>query len=148
MLQNTSQWHKAQANPTFDSGTKYNSPNYKSTTSYDHYTKPGFQPPPTQHATATHPAPSPTHYHTRTPTQYLTTPQTTIPLYLNPPPLHAIHYAISSSSTRTRSLHPPRTSVLAPQTHYPSFSFIAHLNPTPQCPGWVPANNTKGHNCE
>ena len=46
MLQNTSQWHKAQANPTCDSGTKYNSTNYKSTTSYDQNTKPGLQPPP------------------------------------------------------------------------------------------------------
>ena len=43
---------------------------------------------PTKHATATHPAPSPTHYHTPPPTQYLTTHQTTVPLHPNPPPLH------------------------------------------------------------
>ena len=85
----------------------------------------------TQHDTATHPAPSPTHYHTSTPTQYLTTPQTTVPLYVNLLPLHAIPYATSSSSTPTQSLHPPQTSALAPQTHYPSFSPNPHLNPTP-----------------
>ena len=130
MLQNTSEWHKAQANPTFDSGTKYNSPNYESTTSYDRCTKSGLQPPPplltlpTQQATATHPAPSPTHYHTPPPMQYLTTPQTTVPLYPNPPPLHAIPYTTSSSSTPTQSFHLPITSALTPQTNYPSFSHI------------------------
>ena len=87
VLPNTSQGHKVQANPTFDIGTKYNSPNYKSTTSYDCHTKNGLQLPPplltlpTQHASATHPAPSPTHYHTQTPMQYLTTHETTVPLY-------------------------------------------------------------------
>ena len=35
---------------------------------------------PTQHTTATHPAPSPTHYHTPPAMQYLTTHQTTVPL--------------------------------------------------------------------
>ena len=40
---------------------------------------------PTQYTTATHPAPSPIHYHTQHPTQYLTTHPTTIPLYPNPP---------------------------------------------------------------
>ena len=78
----------------------------------------------TQYATATHPALSPTHYHTPPPTQYLTTHQTTVPLYPNPPPLHAIPYTPSSSSTPTQSLHPPLTSALAPQTHYPSFDSI------------------------
>ena len=38
---------KAQANPTFDPGTKYNSTNYKSTTSSDQNTKSSLQPPPT-----------------------------------------------------------------------------------------------------
>ena len=91
---------------------------------------------PTQHATTTHPAPSPTHYRTPTHTQYLTTPQTTVPLYPNPPPLHAIPYTTSSSSTPTQSLHLPLTSAHAPQTHYPSFfpiiippqSHTPHLN--------------------
>ena len=79
---------------------------------------------PTQHATDTRPAPSPTHYLTPTPMQYLINPQTTVPLYPNPSPHHAIPYATSSSSTHTQSLHPPLTSALAPQTHYPSFSPI------------------------
>ena len=104
--------------------------NYKSTTRYDKNTKPGSQPPPplltlpTQHTTATHPAPSPTHYHTPPATQYLTTHQTTFPLYPNPSPLHAIPYTTSPSSTPTQSLHPPETSTLAPQTHYPTFPHI------------------------
>ena len=92
---------------------------------------------PTQHTTATHPAPSPSHYHTPPATQYLTTHQITIPLYPNPPPLQAIPYTTSPSSTPTQSLHPPQTSALAPQTHYPTFprivippqSHIPHLNP-------------------
>ena len=79
---------------------------------------------PTQHTTATHPDPSPTHYHTPPATQYLTTHQTTVPLYPNPPPLHAIPYPTSLPSTATQSLHPPQTSALAPQTHYPTFSSI------------------------
>ena len=90
---------------------------------------------PTRHANATHPAPSPTHYHTPPPAQYLTTNQTTVPLYPNPPPLHAIPYSKSSSSTATQSLHPPLPSALIPQTHYPSFphvippqSHTPHLN--------------------
>ena len=87
---------------------------------------------PTQHTTATYPAPSPTNYHTLPPLQYLTTHQTTVPLYPNPPSLHAIAYTISSSTTPTQSLHPPQTSALAPQTHYPTFpSSSSHLNPTP-----------------
>ena len=89
--------------------------------------------------------PSQTHYHTPLPTQYLTAHLTTIPLYPNPPPLHAIPYTTSSSSTPAQSLHPPLTSTLAPQTHYLSFPRIVI---PPQHPGWVPANNTKGHNCE
>ena len=58
-------------------------------------------------------------------------------MYVNPPPLHAIPYTTSSSSTPTQSLHPPQTSTLAPQTHYLTFSRIViqpqsytpHLNP-------------------
>ena len=101
--------------------------NYKSTPSYYQNTKSGLQQPhpcPTQHTTAIHPAPSPTHYHTPPATQYLTTDQTTVALYHNPPPLHAIHYTTSPSSTPTQSLHPPQTSALAPQTHYPTFPLI------------------------
>ena len=77
----------------------------------------------TQYTTATHPAQSSTHYHTPPPTQYLTTHQTTVPLYPNHPPLHAIPYTTSSSST-PQSLHPSLTSALAPQTHYASFPCI------------------------
>ena len=79
---------------------------------------------PTQNTTATHPAPSPTHYHTPPATQYLTTHQTTFPLYPNPRPLHSIPYATSPSSTPTQSLNHPQTSALAPQTHYPTFPRI------------------------
>ena len=143
MLQNTSQGYKAQANPSFDPGSKCNSTNYKSTISYDQNTKSSLQPPPplltlpTQHTTTTtHPAPSPTHYHTSPATQYLTTHQTTITLYPNPPPFHAIPYPTSPPSTPTQSLHLPQTSALAPQTHYPTFpsivippqSHTTHLN--------------------
>ena len=70
------------------------------------------------------PCPLTNSYHTPPPTQYLTTHQTIVPLYPNPPPLHAIPYTTSSSSTPTQSLHPPLTSPLAPQTHYPSFPSI------------------------
>ena len=154
MLQNTSQGHKAQANLTCDPGIKYNSPNYKSITSYDRKTKSFLQPPPTQrplltlptqHTTAAHHAPSPTHYHTPPATQYLTTHQTTVPLYPNPPPLHAIPYTTSPSSTPIQCLHPPQTSAPAPQTHYHTFPRIVI---PPQYPGWVPANDIKGHTCE
>ena len=158
MLQNTSHGHKAQANPTCDPGTKYNSTNYKSTTCYDQKNNLAYNRPtlfltlPTQHTTATHPAISPTHYHTPPATQYLTTHQTTVPLYPNPPPLHAIPYTASPSSTSTQSLHPPQRSALAPQIHYPNVSRIVippqshtpHLNTQDV----VPANDTKGHNCE
>ena len=76
------------------------------------------------------------HYNTPLATQYLTTHQTTVPLYPNPPPLHAIPYTTSPSSTPTQSLHRPQTSALAPQTHYPTFpriviqpeSHTPHLN--------------------
>ena len=128
LWKNTSQGHKAQANPTFDSGTKYNSPNYKSTTSYDRHTNSGLQPPPTLVNTP-HPA---CHRHSPCPlTNSLPHPipfaishnpshyRSTVP---NPPPLHAIPYTTSSSSTPTQSLHPSLTSALAPQTHYLSFS--------------------------
>ena len=85
----------------------------------------------TQHTTTTHPAPSPTHYHTPPTMQYLTTHQTTVPLNPNPPPLHAISYPTSSPSTHTQSLHPPQTSALTPQTHYPIFpTIVSHINPT------------------
>ena len=81
MLQNTSQGHKAQANPTCDPGTKCNSPNYKSTTSYDRHTKFGLQPPPTLVNTP-HPA-----YHRHSP----------CPLTNSLP--HPTHYAISHHSS-------------------------------------------------
>ena len=91
---------------------------------------------PTQHTTATHIAPSPTHYNTSLAMQYLTTHQTTVPLYPNLPPLHAIPYTTSPSSTPIQSLNPLQTSALAPQTHNPTFprivippqSHTPHLN--------------------
>ena len=145
--------------PTFNSGTQYNSPNYKSTTSYDRHTKSGLQQPPhlltlpTQHATVTHPASTPTHYYTPPPTQYLTTPQTTVPLYPNLPPLYATYplynqlilnsYSIPSSASNICTRTPNTLSFFFPHHHPTSIP-----RPTPQYPGWVPANNTKGHNCE
>ena len=138
---------------------KYNSQNYKSTTSYDRHRKSGLQPSPllltlfTLHTTATHPAPSPTHYHTPPATKYLITHQTTVELYSNPLPLQAIPFTTSSSSTPTQSLHPPQTPALTPQKHYHTFPRIiippqSHTpHPALQYPGWVPANDTKGHNC-
>ena len=62
-------------------------------------------------------------------THYLTTHQTTVPLYPNPPPIHAINYTTSPSSTPTRSLHPPQTSALTPQKHYPT---VPHIIISPQ----------------
>ena len=75
-------------------------------------------PHPTRYAISHHP---PSEYHS---------------LYPNPPPLHSIPYATSPSSTPTQSVHPPQTSALAPQTHYPTFhriiippqSHTPHLN--------------------
>ena len=93
---------------------------------------------PTQHATATHPAPSPTHYHTPPDMQYLATHQTSVSLYPNPPSLHAIPYITSSSSAPTQSLHLPQTSALAPRTHYPS---VPHIVITPQ--SHIPQLNTQ-----
>ena len=144
--------HKEQANPTCDPGTKYNSTNYKSTTSYDQKTKSGLQPLPSQHTTVNHPAPSPTHYHTPPATQYLSTHHTTVPLYPNPPPLHSIPFTTSPSSTPTQSLHPPQTSALAPQTHYPTLpriiippqSHTPHLNTQ----DGYQRTTQRGHNCE
>ena len=108
---------------------------------------------PTLHTTATHPAPSPTHYHTPPTTQYLTTHQTTVPLYPNPPPLHAFPYTTSPSSTPTQSLHPPQLNICTRTTNTLSY-FSQHRHPTsiphstPQYPGWVPANDTKWYNCK
>ena len=135
MLQNTSQGHKAQANPACAPGTNSNSANYKSTTSYDQHTKSCLQP---SHTLVNTPHPA---YHRHSPcpltnslphpTRYAITHhhQTTVPLYPNPPPLHAIPYTSSESSTPTQSLHPNQTSTLAPQTHYHTFP---HIVITPQ----------------
>ena len=130
MLQNTSQGHKAQANPTFDSSKKYNSPNYKSTTSNDRHTKSGLQPPPTFVNT---PQP-PCHRHSPCPlTNSL--PHAT-PYTISHHPSDYRSTVPSSPTTQCyplynqlilysySSLHPPQTSALAPQTHYPSFSSI------------------------
>ena len=156
MLQNTSQGHKAQANPTCDPGTKYNSTSYKSATSYDQNTKSSLQPPPTLVNTR-HPAyrrhslcpptnslPHPTRYTiSHHPSEHRS-------LYPNPPPLHSIPYATSPSSTPTQSLHPPQTSALAPQTHYPTFPCIVipPQSHTPHLNTQDGYQRTKGHNCE
>ena len=150
MLQNTSQGHKAQAHPTCYPGTKYNSTNYKSTISYDQNTISGLQPPPplltrpTQHIIATHIAPSPTHYHT-------------------PPIRLPFHCTLISHHSMLSLIQPAH-----PQPLLNSFILLKHLHshhkhiilfsphrhptsiphPTPQYPGWVPANDTKGHACE
>ena len=88
MLQNTTHGHKAQANPTYDPGTKYNSTNYKSTTSYDQNTKSGLQPLPTLVNTP-HPA-----YHRHSP----------CPLINSLP--HSTSYAISHHPSDYRSSVP------------------------------------------
>ena len=121
MLQNTSQGHKAHANPTCDPGTKYNSTNYKSTTSYDQNIKPGLQLSPTP-VNSPHPA-----YHrhsTLPPHQLIAAPHSLCIIALHALPLHAIPYTPSPSSTPIQSLHGPQTSALAPQTHYPTFPCI------------------------
>ena len=149
VLQNTSKGHKLKQTPTCDPGIKYNALDNKSATSYDCQTKSGFNtklPPPlltlpTHHTTATHPAPSPTHYHTAPPTQCLTSHQTTVPLYPNEPPFHDIPYTTSSSLTLTQSLQPPQTTPLTPKTHYPTFP---HFIVPPQYPRFVRANDTMG----
>ena len=87
---------------------------------------------PTQHTTATQPAPSPTHYLTPPATQYLTTHQTTVPLYPNPPPLHAI----PNTTSHPQPLLNPFIVLKHPHSHhkhiiqlFPTSS--SHLNPTP-----------------
>ena len=105
---------------------------------------------PTQRTTATHPAPSPTQYNTPPAMQYLTTHQTTVKLYRNPPPLHAIPYTTSPSST------PILSSCLniCTRTTNTFSCFSPHRHPT-SIPAphtsihrMGPANAIKGHNCE
>ena len=138
-IQNTSQGHKAHANPYCDPGTEYNSANYKWTTSYDLHTKSGFQPPPPlltlpiQHTTATHPAPSPTHYHTPPATQYLTTHQT-IPFHCTLNPHHSMISIIQPAHLQPllnpfillKHLHSHPKHIIR---LFPTSS--SHLNPTP-----------------
>ena len=100
----------------------------------------------TQNTTATHFSPSPTHYHTYPQTQYLTTHQTTVPLYPNPPPLHNINYITSSSSTLLnpficrKQLHSH-----AKHTILLFLTSTSHLNSQD---AWVPEKDTNWHNCE
>ena len=54
-------------------------------------------------------------------------------MYPNAPTLHAVPFATSSSSTPTQSFHPPRTSTLSPQTHYPAIPLIV-ITPQPHTP--------------
>ena len=80
-----------------------------------------------QHTTATHPAPSPTHYHTPTAMQYLTTHQTTVPLYPNPH--HSLLFLIQPANLQPllnpfSLLKHPKTSALVPQIHYHTFPHI------------------------
>ena len=113
MLQNTSQGHKPQA-PHMRPRNQIKLPKQQAMIATQNLAcnrptlatlSPSIQP-------SLYPAPSATHYHTPPPTQY----PTTIPLYPNTPPLHAIPFATSSSSTTTQFLHLPKTS-----THYPTF---------------------------
>ena len=53
------------------------------------------------------------------------------------------HYSIPSSSSNIRTRTTNTLSYFSPDRHPTS---IPH--PTPQYPGWVPANDTKGHNRE
>ena len=132
VLQNTSQRHNlrckqtppATQDPSTTPRTTNQQQDMISKRNLAYNEPPLLLPLPTQHTTATHPALSSTHYHTLPAMQYLTTHQTTVPLYPNPPPLHAIPYTTSPSSTPTQSLHPPQISALAPQTHYPTFPRI------------------------
>ena len=158
----------AQANPTCDQGNKYSSMNYKSTTSNDQNTKSSLEPRPTlvntpnpayhRHSPCpfTNSLPHPTRYaisHHRVdttlwshhPSDYRSTvPQSpTTPFYplynqsiLNP-------YLIPSSSSNICTRTTNTLSYFSPHRHPTS---IPH--PTPQYPGWVTVNDTKGHNCE
>ena len=66
---------------------------------------------------------SPTHYHTPSPTQYLTT-HITLPSNCIPFPYHPMQSLIQPSHPQlapTQSVHPPQTSTLAPLTHHHTF---------------------------
>ena len=82
---------------------------------------------PTQHTTATHPAPSPTHYHSPPPTQNIS-PPIRLPFDWTLIPHHSMlslkPYTTCSSSTPTQSLRLPQTSELSPPKHYPTFPRI------------------------
>ena len=80
----------------------------------------------TQHTTSTHPAPSPTHYHTPSATQYLTTHQTTVLLYPSSPttPCYPLYnqpilnpYSIPSSSSNICTRTPNTLSNFSPLRH-------------------------------
>ena len=114
MLQNTSQGHKVQANPpaTQEPSTTPRTTNQQQdmikTQNLAYDCPPPFLTLPTQHTTATLPAPH----------QLITTPH------------HSMLSLIQPADPQ--SLHPPQTSALAPQTHYPTFPrIVIHLNPTP-----------------
>ena len=67
-------------------------------------------------------------------TQYLTTHQTYVPLYPNPPPLHAIPY------TTSPSLIPSASSNIRTRTTN-TLSYFSRNRHPPQYPGWIPAND-------
>ena len=137
MLQNTSQGHKEQANPSCDPGTKYNSPNYNATTSYDRQTKSGWIAPhpcltlPKQHTT---PLTLPPHQLITTPHPlrkisplirlpfHCTLPTTPCyPLY-NRPILNP--YSIPSSSLNICTRTPNTLSYFSPHSHPTSIKYL------------------------
>ena len=110
MLQNTSQGHKTQANPTCDPGTKYNSPNNKSTTSNDRHTKSGLHSPPS--------IPLPPH-------QLITTPH---PLRNISPPIRLpFHCTLIPHHTMLSLIQPAH-----PQLLLNPFILLKHLHSDPK----------------
>ena len=103
---------------------------------------------PTQHTTATHPAPSPTHYHTPPHLLHNISPPIRLPFHCTLIPHHSILSLMQPSHPEwlnpfilLKHLHSHHKHIIL---LFPASS--SHLNP--QYPGWVPANDTKGHNCE
>ena len=159
VLHDTSLKHNSHPNPTGDSGTKYNSSNKKLTSliatqnlvSNRPFTLVNI-PHPAYHRHSpcllTNSLPHPTPYSiSHYPSHYRSAvPQS---------PYHSmlfLNYTTSTSSIPTRSLYLPQTSIHSHLKHtiilFPASSSPLNPTPTSQYPGWVPANDTKGHNYE
>ena len=120
-------------------GTKYNSTNYKSTTSYDQNTKPGLQPPPTLVNT-----PHPAYYrHSPCPPHQLITTLHTL-CNISPPirlPFHCTLIPHHSMLSLIQPAHPqpllnPFVLLKHPHSHHKHIILLfpassSHLNPTP-----------------